>query len=116
MYALEEDWSAAMLKLYVRQEMVMFAGFCIYANVGGLKPKNVGMVAVFTTLCQALWPSTVKILQTNEDACISGAASAAASFMWVFLTWIWAAFVLTLLEYKLGDSSGSEGENQPLTS
>ncbi|KAL7560774.1 hypothetical protein ACA910_005341 [Epithemia clementina (nom. ined.)] len=106
----------------------MFARFCLYADVGGIKPKNVGMVAIFTTLCQLLWPNVLKQLVNclDDDAaiavnsdCVEHAAKGTMTALWVFLVWIWVTFFFSLAEFKPGGretlQDGSTDERQPLT-
>jgi hypothetical protein len=85
---------------------VFAVGFFCYADVGGLKVKNVAMVAIFITL----FVLTLLPLITMAQA---GGCSSALAQMWVLPTWAITALVFTLLEEKLGDH-GTAAETQNL--
>jgi hypothetical protein len=86
----------------LRAENVLWIGFMGYADVGGLKVKNVGMVTfflIFWALC---------VMPVGDlDSCMS------AKWLWIFPGWAFLALIFAFAEYKLGDH-GSTSETQNL--
>jgi len=100
------DTGKDLMASMMRATNVFALGFYSYADVGGLKVKNVAMVAIITTaFFLAFWPITT-IAHNGGCAC-------ALAQMMVFPTWAIVALVFASLEDKLGDHGTTE-ESQNL--
>ena len=87
-----------------RSMNIFVIGFLLYADVGGLKTKNVCMVSVFIV---ASTLSMIPILQPLKDMGCS-----IANF-WIWPLWAILALIFMILEDNLGDHGGSD-ETTPL--
>ena len=94
---------------FIRACNVLFIGFFSYADVSGLKVKNVVLVClVLIGYVMSFYPLT-EMMNDPESGCDSVWVQ-----MWFLPGWAILALVFTLLEDKLGDH-GSQEERAPLT-
>jgi len=92
------------MKALFRGTQVVFIGFLLYADVGGLKVKNVAMVTIIVlAYCLTFLPM----------AQISGCGSIVAQ-IWFWPSWALAALIFTLIDDKMTDR-GTRDETTSLT-
>lgn len=85
----------ALLIAFVRGLNVLWIGFMGYADVGGLKVKNVGMVTFFLVAWALCY---LPVYSIGTDAgCMNG------YWLWIIPGWAFLALIFTILEYRLGD-------------
>jgi len=92
----------------LRCAYIMIIGFLLYADVGGLKVKNVAMVAIFVSLFMFTVAPAMNI-GVNESACDPSEKLQ----LWLLPGWAVVALFFTFLEEKLGDH-GTGDETTPL--
>ena len=103
-----KDASAQLLlTAMIRGINIIFIGFLLYADVGGLQFKNVAMVTIFII---AYVLAFVPVVQMGEEL---GCGSSLVQ-MWICPSWAVVALIFTWLDDKMADR-GTEEENTSLT-
>ena len=100
----------------MRQMNIMALGFLLYADRGGIKVWNVGMVFAFFLGIFASFLFYAKGYYTSDNA--PSCDNEFESFMlfnWIQTLWIALAFVASIMDSRMGDG-GTAGENTPLVS
>lgn len=94
---------------FLRNLFIIMVGFFCYADVGGLKVKNVAMVTTF------LLAGTLSCLPAMHIMKAECTPAYTFSMTWLPVIWAGVALLLAIMEDKLGDH-GSSDERTPLTS
>ena len=92
----------------IRALSVMWIGFLSYADVGGLKVKNVAMVTIFVFLFYCAW---LPVAQFSRDAGCGGYMMRT----WIVSGWAVLALLFTIVEDKKKEEQGTAEETQNLT-
>lgn len=84
-----------------RSANIVWVGFLVYADVGGLTIKNVAMVTI--VMCAFMLSFLPSIALLNENGC-----KAALSEFLVYPAWTVIALVLTIIDYYMTDHGTAE--------
>lgn len=88
----------------IRASSVFTIGFFSYADVGGLKVKNVAMVTIFVTAAILAFLPFASI--AREENCKTSYVQ-----MWLWPIWAGAALIFAIMEDKLGDHGTAEEQS-----
>ena len=101
MDAVQEENARLMMTALVRGVNVFAVGFLLYADVGGLKVKNVTMVTVF--LVVYILVLTPLVAMGREFGCHNTLVQ-----MWIWPSWAIFALILAVVDDKLADRGTAE--------
>ena len=101
-------------KSLVRQMNIIWIGFLLYADRGGIKVWNIAMVFCVVFLYTWSWMNWENNYDTAKDSPSCDALMvSAAKVVWVQVTWPALALVCAFVDAKMGGGTSSE-ETAPL--
>lgn len=91
-----DDDARAVMTALLRGAAVLFIGFLLYADVGGLKVKNGAMVFIFATI---FYLNLIPILHVSECGAVQ---------VWFWPSWALLALIFMVIDDKLADRGTAE--------
>jgi len=113
-----DEWTemeTRMMGGMLREINVFTIGFFLYADRGGIKVWNVGMVFAIYLVFMIVWLSTGSTVPERYPSC-ADTYHAFTNAQWVTMVWATLAFIAAIVDDRMGERSGAEGERVPLVS